>query len=79
MRLSVRLCTCFGSGGGGRLLRSSEWSYLGLFSERCRRRLLKLWAANRQQSRNIFYFFGLVVVVVDFILDLAPLSLSFVF
>ncbi len=52
----------------------------GLFSERCRRRLLKLWAANRQQSRNNFYFFGLVVVVVvDFILDLAPLSLSFVF
>jgi hypothetical protein len=39
-----------------------------------------LWAANRQQSRNNFYFFGLVVVVVvDFILDLAPLSLSFVF
>ncbi len=29
----------------------------GLFWERCRRRLLKLWAANRHQSRNNFYLF----------------------
>jgi hypothetical protein len=57
LRLSVRILRAFVRAGGSSF--EIFWVELfGLFSERCRRRLLKLRASNRNQSRNNnFYFF----------------------